>query len=140
MTATTENTLPAWQHTWREGMVPILELCHLEALERGLITDDKTLIQGGTTMPPPLQACADWPVEAACGISYMGWKGDSLKTVEDVESFFANFCAAIDKQMGEPAACRYFLNWFDETPREDMIALLLSEVRLAIALKREVRS
>jgi hypothetical protein len=140
MTATTETPLAPWQRTWREGVVPLLDLYHFEALEKGLAANDSALIQGATTMPPPLQACADWPVEAACAWSYMGWKGDSLKTVEDVESFFANFCAAVDKQLGEPAVCRHFLVWFDETPRDDMIALLLSEVRLAIAQKREVRS
>ena len=35
--------------------------------------------------------------------------------------------------LGGPAACRYFLNWFDDTPRDQMCALLLDEVRRTLA-------
>ena len=35
--------------------------------------------------------------------------------------------------VGEPAACRWFLNWFDETPRDEMRRLLLAEVNRNLA-------
>ena len=41
----------------------------------------------------------------------------------------------IDKTLGEPAGCRFFLNWYDEVSRDEMIEKLLPEVDLAIARK-----
>jgi len=38
--------------------------------------------------------------------------------------------------MGEPAACRWFLNWFDDTPRAEVRGLLLSEVNRTLAQRR----
>src|SRR5262249_42196250 len=76
--------------------------------------------EGATRPPPPLQCVQDWPVEAACAVGFCGWQGDGLETVAEVEEFFARVCFEIDQRLGEPAACRWFLNWFDETPRDDM--------------------
>ena len=44
----------------------------------------------------------------------------------------------IDQRFGEPTACRWFLNWFDETPREEMREQLLAEVQRALAQRRAV--
>ena len=33
----------------------------------------------------------------------------------------------------EPAACRWFLNWYDDTPRDEVRRELLAEVELALA-------
>ena len=70
----------------------------------------------------------DWPVEAACALGYCGWQGDGLETVGEVEEFFARACFEADQRLGEPAACRWFLNWFDDTPRDEMRRELLAEV------------
>jgi hypothetical protein len=35
--------------------------------------------------------------------------------------------------LGEPAACRWLLNWFDEAPRDEMRRLLLAEVSRTLA-------
>lgn len=51
-------------------------------------------------------------------------------TVREVEEFFARMCYEIDLRVGEPAGCRWFLNWFDDTPRDEMRSELLTEVRL----------
>lgn len=75
----------------------------------------------------------DWPVEAACALGYCGWQGEHLETVGQVEEFFAKLCFEADSRLGEPAACRWFLNWFDDTPRQRMILELLEEVELALA-------
>ncbi len=106
------------------------------ALEGALQIDSPELIQGATTSPPPLQSVADWPVEAACLIGFCGWRGDGLETVAETEEFFSKMCYAIDQKLGEPAGCRIVLNWFDETPRREMIDTLLPEVRLALAERR----
>ena len=128
--------MESWRKVWRDGVAPQLSTPGLEALRDALRTDDPRLLQGATTTPPPLQCVQDWPVEAACGVGYCGWQGDGLETVAEVEEFFARVCFEVDLRLGEPAACRWFLNWFDETPRDEMRALLLAEVNRTLGQRR----
>jgi hypothetical protein len=125
--------MDSWRKVWRGGLAPLLSTTSLEVLRRALLNDDSRLLQGATTMPPPLQCVQDWPVEGACGLGYCGWQGEGLETVGEVEEFFARMCFEIDQAMGEPAACRWLLNWFDETPREEMRRLLVAEVNRTLA-------
>lgn len=122
-----------WRNTWRQGIAPLLSTPSLEVLRQALVKDDLRLMQGSTTSPPPLQCVQDWPVEAACALGYCGWRGDGLETVGEVEEYFARMCFEIDQLLGEPAACRWFLNWFDDTPRQEMRRELLVEVQRSLA-------
>jgi hypothetical protein len=124
--------MTAWQRCFRLGFVPQLSERALEALAVALLTDDPRRIIGATTSPPPLQVVADWPVEGACPLSFALWQGDQLGTVGQVEEAFASLCYGADQRLGEPAACRYLLNWIDETPRQEMRQALLVEVLLAL--------
>jgi hypothetical protein len=108
----------------------------LLALQKALESDDPRLLQGAPTSPPPLQCVQDWPVEAACSLGYCGWQGEDLETVGQVEEYFARVCWQADCSLNEPAACRFFLNWFDETPREVMRPALLAEVTRTLAQRR----
>jgi hypothetical protein len=128
--------MESWRKVWQEGVAPLLSTASLEALRQALTNDDARLIQGATTTPPPLQCVQDWPVEAACALGFCGWQGDGLETVAEVEEFFARMCFEIDQRLGEPAACRWFLNWFDETPRDQMRELLLAEVHRSLDQRR----
>lgn len=121
-----------WKRVFREGFAPSLPTAGLVALRQALVEDDPHLMQGGTTQPPPLMCVADWPVEAACAIGYAGWKADR-ETVGEVEEFFAVTCLEADRAMNEPAACRHFLNWFDDTPRDQMRKELAAEVESILA-------
>ncbi len=125
--------MESWRKVWREGLVPQLPTQGLEALRQALIHDDPRLVQGATTSPPPLQCVQDWPLEGACAIGFCAWQGERLNTVGEVEEFFARVCFEVDQVLGEPAACRWFLNWFDDTPRDEMRRLLLAEVNRALA-------
>jgi hypothetical protein len=125
--------MQAWQRSFRDGIAPLLSTRVLLALKKALAVDDPALIQGATTEPPPLQAVQEWPVEVACAIAYAGWQGEGLVTIGQVEDFFAQVCFGADKALGEPAGCRWFLNWFDETPRAQMRLALLAEIDLALA-------
>jgi hypothetical protein len=125
--------MESWRRVWREGLAPQLSRHALEALSVALTRDDPRLLQGATTSPPPLQCVQDWPVEAACALGFCGWLGEKLQTVAEVEEFFARACFEADQRLGEPAGCRWFLNWFDETPRPDMRRLLLAEVNRELA-------
>lgn len=128
--------MESWRKCWRDGIVPLLSKGHLTTLKNALESDDRRLLQGATTTPPPLTCVQDWPVEAACALGFCGWQGDGLSdglgTVGEVEEFFARTCYEIDKLLGEPGGCRHFLNWFDETPRDEMRRELLGEVERAI--------
>jgi len=124
---------PTWQRVWREGIAPQLNVTGLTALLDALREDSPRLIQGATVEPPPLPACADWPVECACVLGYALWHGERLKTVADLERRFAEVCAECDRRMGEPASVRWLLNWADETPRVEMRLALATEVNRALA-------
>jgi len=125
--------MESWRKVWREGLAPQLSVVGLTALQRALQTDDTRLLQGATTSPPPLECVRDWPVDAACVLGYCAWQGDGLETVAEVEEFFARACFEADQRLGEPAACRWFLNWFDDTPRGDVFRDLLTEVTRTLA-------
>ncbi|HEY3787555.1 MAG TPA: hypothetical protein VGL71_01815 [Urbifossiella sp.] len=127
-----------WRLVWRDGFVPVLPTTGLRALREALQTDDPRLTQGSTTTPPPLLCVQDWLVEAACALGFCGWHGDGLGTVGEVEEFFARVCFEADQRLGEPAACRWFLNWFDDTPRDTMRRELLAEVEWALAARLPV--
>jgi hypothetical protein len=125
--------MESWRTVWREGFAPVLSTAGLAALKDALLDDDDRLTQGSTTTPPPLACVQDWPCEGCCALGWCGWQGDGLETVGDVEAYFAKLCFEADKRLGEPAGCRWFLNWFDETPRDRMRANLLIEVERALA-------
>jgi hypothetical protein len=125
--------MEAWRDCWRNGFVPALPTTGLTALRDALRIDDPRLTQGNTTLPVPAPFAHDWPVEAACALGYCGWHGERACTVGEVEAFFAKCCFEADLRLGSPAACRHFLNWFDDTPRPTMCSELLAEVELALA-------
>ncbi len=125
--------MESWRKVWRDGMAPQLSVAALTALQQALQSDDHRLLQGATTSPPPLECVRDWPVEAACVLGFCGWQGEGLETVAEVEEFFARACFETDQRLGEPAACRWFLNWFDDTPREEVRRELLAEVSRTLA-------
>ncbi len=127
--------MESWRKVWREGFVPILPPEGLEALRKALEADDPRLLQGATSSPPPLMCVQDWPVEKTCLIGWCAWQGGEgeCNTVGETEEFFARSCYEADQRMGEPASCRYLLNWYDDAPRDVMRRELLAEVELALA-------
>ncbi len=127
--------MEAWRAVWRTGITPFISTAGLLALKKGLQEDDPNLIQGATTTPPPLLVVLKWPVEAADFAGYAFWQGDKQgeATVGECEGEFARVMYECDQVMGEPAACRHVINWFDDTPRDDMRRELLSEVELALS-------
>lgn len=128
--------METWKKVWREGFAPLLPTAGLEALAEALRKDDCTLRQGCTTVPPPLMAVQDWPCEGGCLLSFVGWKGDGRSTVGEVEEFFAEACRRADERLGEPAACRWLINWWDDTARPEAFRDLLPEVELVLAERK----
>lgn len=125
-----------WREVFRNGFAPVLPTTALTALAEALRTDDVRLVQGSTTVPPPLMVVQDWECEAGCALGYCGAVvsgGFGVATVEQAEIKFAEWCYEADQLLGEPAACRHFLQFFDDTPRPDMLRDLLPEVERALA-------
>lgn len=125
-----------WRRCWRHGFATQMDDEELLALARALEADDRALIQGGTTLPPPLLGVDDWEVEGACPAALPIWRVAGLAYVGDVQAEFGLRCADADRRLGEAGACRHFLRWVDESPRDVMRRDLLSEVRLALAERR----
>ena len=129
--------LTKWQSAWRQGVAPLLSEEQLELLAKALLDDDPRLIQCASTSPPALQCVQDWPIDGACALGFCGWQSNEMKTVAEVEEHFARMCFEIDQHMGEPAVCRHFLRWYDDTPRPQMRRELLREVQLSLEERRE---
>jgi hypothetical protein len=121
----------AWQRAWR-AIAQVLSIQALDALRNALLSDDKRLLQGVTSDPPALQCLAGCPIKGGCAITFAGWQGEGLRTVADADEFFAKTCFAVDTALGEPAACRYFLNEYDSWDRQEMRRLLTPEVNREI--------
>jgi hypothetical protein len=130
--------MESWRMVWREGFAPVLSTSAVEALWQALRADDPRLTQGSTTTPPPLRCAQERAVEGCCGIGYCGWKGEGLETVGEVDDYFARCCFEADQRLGEPAGCRWFLNWFDDTPRDHMRNELLEEVERSLAQRHGI--
>ena len=122
-----------WQNAWRVGFAPQLLDAELVALRDALRDDDPRLMQGGTVS---VRATAGYSIKCACAIAFCGWQG-GLETFAEVEEFFAALCFEADQRLEEPAGCRWFLNWFDETPRDQMRQELLIEVEATLAARQE---
>ena len=127
-----------WRRVWRIGLAPRLGDRALSALQLGLASDDPRIIQKATTSPCDFLPNAAAQVCGACALAYAGWQGLGLRTVGEVSDFFTRTCNQADEALGEPAACRHFLDWFDHTRRHHMRQQLLEEVRFTLSQRRSL--
>jgi len=100
-------------------VVSLLSTESLEALPAGLVADDARLIQGGDDDAAAVAVRAGLAGRGACGLATAagrarGWRRWPRSRSSSPDVARDRPCA------GEPAGCRWFLNWFDETPRDDM--------------------
>lgn len=132
--------MEAWRQCWRERLAPSMSAEELQALERGLRTNDPALIQGlvcrssrhSRTIP-----CG------ACALAYAVWKGGELDLYSDVVSAFSYLLMETDRVASEAPRYALFIDWFDITPRDKAFSQLLAEVTLALQgrpVKPEIES
>ena len=121
-----------WRRVWRDGFLQALSRQGLMTLKEALLHDDRRLLQGAACFPMPTVAGRDREVRGACALGWCGWRGEGLKTIGQVEAYVERLCLDADAALQEPAACRYFLNWYDDTPRAQMRRELLAEVKRAL--------
>lgn len=128
------KTLEPWRCVWRWGFAPQFRTGSLHALAEALRTDSAELLQGATTDPLPLQSHADEIPTCLCPVGFLA-RVEGAETVADVEERFAEACMLCDRWFGEPTACRRFLNWIDDTPREVAFAALLVEIEVELVAR-----
>jgi hypothetical protein len=121
------------RNVWRRGIAPALSLKALQLLGNALEDDDPRLHQGLMSIPPPIDCLLSYPVERADALGLAGWLGEGLRTVGEVEAFVVGLYTKVDELMGEQGAYRCFLEWHDDTLREEMRSELLAEVRRSLA-------
>jgi hypothetical protein len=121
--------MESWRQVWVEGFQVQFANTGLIGLHSALVADDEKLLQGKTTNPPPLQSVNDWPTEGCCPVSWASSGDPIAMPIGFVVDSFAKSCYEADRRLGEPAACRWFLNWWDDAPRQEAVSELLSEVR-----------
>jgi hypothetical protein len=124
-----------WVKIWREGVAPLLSTPGLEALRVALASDDPELLQGRNTKTDNELPDSDDECTGACPLGYVGWKGEPLETVGEVEVYFAALVETINVRAREPATASFFLQWVDDTPRDEMRQALLIEVNRALAAR-----
>lgn len=129
------QAIESWREVLRKGFLPNMPTNGLIAAQKALASDDPRLIQGSTTTPPPVMCVRDWPVEAADFVGFVYWQSGTLEanTVGCVEEAFARACFEVDEIFVEPAACRFWLNHWDETPRHALFSEILDEVNRELA-------
>lgn len=121
--------MESWRKAWQEGILPQMDDKALLSLLHALKENNPKLIQHATTQPPSLQCVEDWDVEGACALSWLGWQGGKLLlTVGEVGEFFSRVCSHADQYLREPAGIRWFLNWYDNNPREKVFKTLAAEI------------
>ncbi len=125
-----------WKRSWRSGLAPLLTPAGLMALKAALETDDPRLVQGATTEPMPIALFADEAVAGACAVGFCLWQGGGLVRVGALHTAFRRLCASADDLLDESLGTVAFLNWFDETPRDEMRRELLAEIDMLVAQPR----
>jgi hypothetical protein len=127
-----------WRRVWREGFGPLLSTRSLQLLQNALVHDDPQLVQGAISEPPFLDGLQEHAVEATCALGFCGWQGEECHSVGQLDEFFQRLCDAADAHFTDAAACRFFFNWYDDTPRDEMRQELYAEVTLALKQRRAV--
>jgi hypothetical protein len=123
----------SWQKVFRDGIAPQLSTRSLEELIKALSRNDPALLQGQTTDPPPCPENDPSPVAAACPIALAGWRGERLRSVAEVEEFFARVVFQAGNALGEPTAVRSFFQFTDTADRQTFLRELRAEVDRALA-------
>lgn len=115
---------------WRAGFAHQMPDDVLEAMEFGLLIDDPAIIQGNTSSPQPPHGNWGGLCQSTDITCYGFWRKGGLETIGDIETKFSELCYEADEKLGEPAFCRWYLNWVDSCPRDEMFSVMLREVRL----------
>lgn len=127
-----------WRRVWRDGLGPQFSPTSLVILRGGLLQDDPRLLQRATAHPEPSPLFSADAIEGCCALGFGAWQSGALQRIGDLATFFNHLCSTADDRLGELAGCRYFLDWYDQTPRPVMRHELLGEVNRLLNDRRDI--
>lgn len=130
--------MESWKLVLRNGFLWQWSTERLEAALVLLVADSPKLAQGSTTSPPPLLSTQDWPLEACDLVAFCSIDDPFEATVGEAEEGFAKACFDADQKLGEPAACRWLLNAYDDTPRGEMWGQLIAELKAEVERRQPI--
>lgn len=118
------NEMERWRKAWRE-IAARLPAGGLRELLAALHTNNPELVQGMTGVP---RSPGDSTCIGGCAISFCGWKTGAFKTINGAYEYLARATYGVRHSNA-------FLDWFDLSPRAEMLVELLPEVELALQTK-----
>jgi len=133
-----------WRLAWRYGFSDLLPRTGLIALKEAIISDDRRLIQGSSTLPLRIFKRPKLPIVGACAVSFCLWQANEFSLVGEVWSSLDRLKREVKARIADaatnsdnPFGLRFvsdlsFLSWYNDTSRANMRVELLPEVELAI--------
>lgn len=126
--------IESWRRVWRDGFVPSFvdvlgkerAALGVQLLHRALKGRDPAVRQGVTTFPggsADLEGCSPevyvaWVSTVSSSPKWSCQAGDAM---------FGALCVSCDGRVGMERACRFFMNWWDETPAHVAYPALAAE-------------
>lgn len=108
---------------WRL-LAPMLPTAGLEEVRRCLLTGDRRLVLGRTTVPNAEPRNAMEPCLRGCPIVICGM-AEGLTTVGECQGYFEVLADRLSRAIGTDDGCYWLLTWLDTTGREDVAAALV---------------
>lgn len=134
-----ENSIEPWRAAWRELVAPQATIQQQNLLMLDLKANRTRLTQGHTTLPDETDWSRNMPVQAACPIAHLGWKGGFFETVEEVCTFFADTLQNTNVfTTDQPPFIKDFLEWWDDNPKELVCQLLADEIETNLSLPQPI--
>jgi len=135
---------PIHRIVFEKGFAPQFSTETLILFQYALEENSDKIVQGSTTVPAPSLALSDWPCQSACAIGSLAWEQqygwEDGVTVSEIDEAFIASAMKCDALMNEQAACRYFLNWFDEGDRATVFAELSKWIDDIITERRKAQT
>lgn len=124
--------LEKWQVVWREELAKRLSVKQLLALRLAVLENDGRLVQGVVTHPPPLQVVAEWPIEGGCALVIGLWGMDGQVSVYEMAKRYYEMIKEADAALPVGLTIDDFLDFFDNTSREEMLKRMLGEIDVVL--------
>jgi hypothetical protein len=106
--------MTAAERVFKDGFAPQWGDSGLRLLADACRDFDPRLVQGVTCRPSVYSPNPGTPVESCDLVGFVGLAMYDHVTTGALEEFFAGACFEADNRTGEPAACRWLLNWWDD--------------------------
>jgi hypothetical protein len=130
------TTLDTVEASW-QALLSQLPTCGLTALRDALACDSSELVQGCTVEPLPVGDAFDSPAVAACALGYGAWKAWHLRTAREVDREFGNLVVRAQMAAGGQVVFLDALDFFDSSPRDVAVALVLKVAVAALAQRAQ---